>query len=432
MRVTKLHPLPEVASDCPHCREALQVGGWHIPGMRNLADLRCQVCNREFYGDLAAGQALYTPMLIEKMSGIVHDSHGVAWFADWLRDSYAERTDHPVSFKVEERLPITRPVVLLNCLDTLYGHSLLKLLNAQYYLEREVDLVLIIPSFLAWMIPEGVAQVWTVGLPLSRGTEWNDWLAHEIHRRVAAFEAASLSLALSHPKPGDYCIERFTRVQPFPLEEWEERLQRPTVTFIWRDDRVWTVSDERLIGRARKKFRRWEGHRRDSLAAQRGLIVALAVALRSEWPRLDFAIAGLSEVANDLGLPTWIEDLRRPTVDDEHERQYCQRYASSHVVIGVHGSNMLLPTAHAGSLVELIGPERWGNFTQDVLFRETGDCRETFFRYRFLPTSTRPLELAQLVSLLLRKREAFLSLMNPTNTKRCEFEPDPAKKRETE
>ncbi len=53
------------------------------------------------------------------------------------------------------------------------------------------------------------------------------------------------------------------------------------------------------------------------------------------------------------------------------------------LVIGVHGSNMLLPTAHAGSLVELIGPERWGNFTQDVLFREAGDCRETFFRYRF-------------------------------------------------
>lgn len=94
-------------------------------------------------------------------------------------------------------------------------------------------------------------------------------------------------------------------------------------------------------------------------------------------------------------------------MDDDHERRCGERYASSHIVVGVHGSNMLLPTAHAGGLVELIGPERWGNFRQDVLFRETGDRREMFFRYRFLPTSTLPLELARLIILLLRGVKVF-------------------------
>lgn len=417
MRVIKLHPLTEVEHDCPHCHEPLQVSGWHIPGMRNLADLRCEVCSLEFYGDLAAGQALYTPMLLEKKSGIVHDKHGVAWFADWLRDSYVQRTDQPVSFKVEERKPITRAVVLLNCLDTLYGHSLLKLLNTQYYLEKEVDLVLIIPSFLAWMIPEGVAQVWTVDLPLRRGTEWNDWLANEIHRRVEGFEVVSLSLALSHPKPGDYNIERFTGVKPFPLEQWNARLARPAVTFIWRDDRNWLVANDRLSAGVRQKFRRLLPHWREALVAQRRLVVSLAEALRSEWPTIDFAIAGLSEVEKNSGLPKWIEDLRSSTMDDDHERQSCKRYAASHVVIGVHGSNMLLPTAHAGGLVELIGPERWGNFTQDVLFREAGDCRETFFRYRFVPSQTSPVEVAQLVSQLLRGRESLRNLMQVGSTR---------------
>jgi hypothetical protein len=390
----------------------MEVFGWHMPGMRNLADLRCLVCHREFYGDLTAGQALYTPMLLEKKSGVVHDQHGVAWFGDWLRDSYAERMAHPVSFAVEERLPITRPVVLLNCLDTLYGHSLLKLLNAEYYLAHEVDLVLIIPSFLAWMIPEGVAQVWIVGLPLARGIEWNDWLADEIHRRVEAFGAASLSLALSHPKPGEYNIERFTRVQPFPLDQWGQRLKRPTVTFMWRDDRTWHMPENDSSDGARWKLGRLPWRRSDLLSAQGQLVVALAEALRSEWPGLDFAIAGLSEMEKDDRLPTWIEDLRSPTIDDDQERRCCARYAASHVVIGVHGSNMLLPTAHAGSLVELIGPERWGNFTQDVLFREAQDCRETFFRYRFLPTQSPPVLLAQLVNLMLRGREGFRNLMH--------------------
>jgi hypothetical protein len=82
------------------------------------------------------------------------------------------------------------------------------------------------------------------------------------------------------------------------------------------------------------------------------------------------------------------------------------------VVVGVHGSNMLLPSAHAGGVVELIGPGRWGNFTQDILFRDDGDCRETFFRYRFVDEATPPTAVAQLVNLIVTKRESFRRLTN--------------------
>ena len=85
--------------------------------------------------------------------------------------------------------------MLLNCLDTLYGHSLLKLLNAQHYLDRppDIDLIEIAPSFLARIMPDGVAQVWEVGLPLRRGTDCDEWLAREIRSRVEAFESVSLN-----------------------------------------------------------------------------------------------------------------------------------------------------------------------------------------------------------------------------------------------
>ncbi|MEK6280372.1 MAG: hypothetical protein AABN95_08470 [Acidobacteriota bacterium] len=53
---------------------------------------------------------------------------------------------------------------------------------------------------------------------------------------------------MSHPNPGDYNIGHFTGVKPFPLEQWGARLERPTVTFIWRDDRTWQ--------KARLKLRR--------------------------------------------------------------------------------------------------------------------------------------------------------------------------------
>lgn len=387
----------------------MQISGWYIPGMRNLADLRCSWCDREYYADLSAGQALYTPMLLDKKSGVVHDKLGGApWFADWLRDSYAHRMDQPVSFTVEERLPITRPVVLLNCLDTLYGHSLLKLLNAECYLARALDLILIVPSFLAWMIPAGVAQAWVVGLPLKRGTEWNDWLAREIHRRIEGFKAVSLSLALSHPHPKDFNIESFTGVRPFLMEDWEARLERPTVTFIWRDDRTWQARHDNRVS---ENIRRLTSRPINPASVQRDLVIDLAEVLRRDWPLLDFAVAGLSEV-EECELPTWIEDLRFPTLNDDIERRLCERYAASHVVVGAHGSNMLLPSAHAGSVVELIGPERWGNFLQDILVHDAQDSRDALFRYRFLPDSSSPKTVAELVTFLLKNQPAFRRLMN--------------------
>lgn len=415
MRAVELHPFTDAEHACPHCGVSLNVKGWHVPGMRNLADLLCPACGREFYGDLAAGQALYTPMLLEKETGVVHDAHSVAWFADWLRDSYARRSDEPVPFEVSELRTMTRPVVLLNCLDTLYGHSLLKLLNAQHYLERhaDVDLVVMVPSCLAWMVPDGVAQVWSIGLPLRRGTEWNEWLAREVRRRVTAFGRVSLSPALSHPRPDAYDIERFTRIEPFPLGEWDALLVRPTVTFIWRDDRPWRVPNGSSAPARRERFRRLISSSSRPGQEQTALVSELAEELRRSLPGLDFAVAGLAQEGAGGGLPEWVGDLRRPAFETAaDERALCARYAASHVVVGVHGSNLLLPSAHAGGVVELLGPERWGNFTQATLFRDSSDCRETLFRYRFVDESTSPPALARLIKLMLTGRTSFRRLMN--------------------
>jgi hypothetical protein len=409
-KMIPLHPIPEANFTCVNCHAPLKCQGWYMPGMRNLADLLCPQCGARFYADLPAGQALYTPMLLERESGTVHDFYGVEWFADWLRESFAQRTDETLPFVVQERLPITRPVVLLNCLDTLYGHSLLKLLNAQYYLDQRADLdvIVLVQPFLEWMIPDGVAEVWSVALPLRRGTEWNDWLALEIKRRIESYPIAYLSMAFSHPHPDDYEIERFTRIVPFPPHEWETRMERPTVTFIWREDRLWEETNDAASSHL-DKIKRRLNRNANSLAGQRGRVSELAKALQGELPNVDFAVAGLGE---PVDLEDGILDLRRPTVDAEVERLWCERYAASHLVVGVHGSNMLLPSAHAGGVVELIGEERWGNFLQDILFRPA-DYREMFFRYRFVPHSTTPSMLARLLTMILQKHAGLLTLMGP-------------------
>ena len=405
----RLHPIPDVDHTCPYCQVRLEVKGWYIPGMRNLADLKCLHCGREFYGDLPAGHGLYYPMLLEPDTGKVHDPHGVPWFADWLRRSYAKRSNRQMPFSVEERKPIKR-AVLLNCLDTLYGHCLLKLLNAQYYLDHKsgMDLIVLVPRFLRWLVPEGVAAIWTVDLPLYRGIEWNDWLADKLHKRIAVLDDCWLSVAFSHPHPEDFNIERFTHIIPFPIDKWEERLdQRPTVTFIWREDRLWKIEQLSLLQRVRPRL----AHSGIKLSGENAYVkrqnrymVKLAENLRLAFPKLDFAVVGIGKIGH---FPDWITDLRRMTLDESTERAWCERYACSHIVIGIHGSSMLLPSAHAGAVVELIPPKHWGNLLQDLLFHPD-DLRETMFRCRILPIATSVRDVALTVISLLRDHRSLL------------------------
>lgn len=406
----RLHPIPDVDHSCPYCQVRLEVRDWYIPGMRNLADLRCPQCYREFYSDLPAGHGLYYPMLLDRATGVVHDAHGVNWFAKWLGDSYVNRVNSPVEFTIEDFRPLKQPV-LLNCLDRLYGHCLLKLLNAQYYLDQrpDLDLIVLVPHFLRWMVPEGIASIWTVDLPLNQGIEWNDWLASEIKQRIERLEICWLSLGFSHPHPEDYDIERFTRVRPFPIDEWDIRLKQPMVTFIWREDRVW----EKLC-----RYGRWQrltrglkrklGLAQHPLHEQKQRVGALAQILPQTFPQLDFAVAGLGQPG---GLSHWITDLRTLKINKDVERVWCERCAQSHVVIGVHGSNMLLPSAHAGAVVELVPTERWGNLVQDIL-PTAGDVREVMFRYRFLPLESSVDTVAKVTVSLLRDLSKVLLNFN--------------------
>lgn len=388
--------------ECPKCGATLTANGWLITGMRNLADLRCPDCKAEFYGDLPSGQALYTPILLEKETGEIHDEYDVGWFSGWLSDAYAKRTDKPIPFEARKISKLKNKVILLNCLDKPYGDLLHKLLNAQFYIDNQPDasLIVLLPRFLEWLLPDGVAEAWIIDLPLKRGTEWNDWLAQEIGERLAPFAEIYLSVAFPHPHSDDFDIERFTRIAPFPLENLGKHQNKPVVTFIWREDRLWKTESRAKSARLENAKQRF-GFSQNPLDEQTRKVIKFAELLREKFPSVDFAVAGLGKT-NEF--PDWIADLRLLKLNDEEERAWCERYAASHVVVGVYGSNMLLPAAHAGSLIDLVGEEWWGNYLQDVLFRYT-DAREMFYRNRFVPHSTTPEHLVVLVSTILRDED---------------------------
>jgi len=400
----RLQPVSDTEFCCPICDVPLSEEDWYVPGMRMLAKMECPDCCRQFYGDLPVGHGLVYPSLINAETGEVYNRYGGDWFANWLKDSFATRRDRKVTIDKDHRQKLNNPLIL-NCLDGLYGHCLLKLLNAQYHIDKqpEQDLIVLIPSNLKWLVPEGVTAVWSFDIPPSRGKEWNDWIAREIESFLTEFDQVCASVAFSHPHPRDYDISRFSGVEPFSLDSWSKI--KPTVTYIWRNDRLWapTRSSPKIIRKVRGtlyalgKKTGWNLGRHE----QRRNVITLGKELKSLLPDIEFTVAGLSQPG---GLPDPITDLRTATPDKETEQELCKQYSQSHVVVGVHGSNMLLPSGHAGSVVELVPTTRWGNMTQDLLFEHNLESRQSIFNYRHVPITTPPKEVALIIESLISKK----------------------------
>ncbi len=403
-----------------------------MPGMRILADLRCDDCDQEYYGDLPSGHGLCFPMLLNKTTGEVWDQYQASWFASWLHVGYRDRQKTPVPFTSEEFRPIRQPIVL-NCLDAMYGHGLLKLVHAQHYLDyyQEYDLIVIVPRWLRWLVPQDVAAIWTIDLPLRQGHEWNDWIAQEIQQRLAQFDHGWLASAYAHSF-SELHVERFTQIQPFPIEEWDDQLNQLTVTFIWREDRLWVDShiqqwrDRRFPGRLGRMWKKLAAQWFPALQEQTQQVIQLAEQLRQCYPQIRFVIAGLGKAG---GLPDWITDLRTQTITEDVERSWCELYAQSQVIVGIHGSNMLLPSAHAATVIELMPNDRLGNVMQDLLLIPEAESRFAVFRYRFVPLESSPQVIAATIKSMIQTLPFAMIYLKSFQQTPCFNQPEVVTKR---
>jgi hypothetical protein len=209
------------------------------------------------------------------------------------------------------------------------------------------------------------------------------------------FDEVYVSPAYSHPNQFD--IEQFTGVSRYD----EGRESEPRITFVWREDRLWSGSHH--IARAVQKFPQLKRGLKPLIYHQRSKIIRLFRRLRESFPDHRFTVAGLGRTGS---FPAWISDERVTRFDRESELRVCEVYAASRLVIGIHGSNMLLPSAHAGMTIDLMPKDRWGNYAQDILFHET-DHRLTAYKYRFVPMESSVTLVADMAAAQLKGADHF-------------------------
>ena len=405
--------IKEKIDHCIKCgSEATSVVKNYMPGMFILNKILCLDCNSEIYVTISTSHYIDNTVIFDNNLKILHASKQQNWRVNWLLNAYRNRVSIKIKASREIFSKVVNPVVL-NCIDKLYGHCLLKLINAQYHLDciSKSSLIVIVPKFLRWMVPEGPSEIWTYDIKLKEGQVWNDWIAEDIVEKLKSHKNISISKAYSHPHPNTIDITRFTRVNPFQFDSLKEIIN-PVVTFIWREDRFWC--DTGSVGlfnnikfNILKKF-----NVLDDLKIQHFLVSKLFEAIKNIIPTVKFKIIGQG---NSYDFSNDIEDMRVIDISTQLEKDWCENYAKSHVVIGIHGSNMLLPSAHSRSTIVLNPSDRFGNIFQDNLSCEP-DPRMYAFRNRCIPCSTSVSEIAAMVkNMIFDFKKTKINFIDNTN-----------------
>jgi hypothetical protein len=387
----EIKPNIEHRSHCPYSGKVLKPvkvlwQGTHVCVVSQSPD------GGEIIEELRIGHAAKTPYQIDLAKKAIFS--GDKYAEELLAKPLLNSLKNPQTEQLEisqEIFNSYQRVIILNCVDYLYGHSLLKLLNAQRHLESNPDLglIVIVQKFLRWMVPDGVAEVWTVPISLKNGQDYYPSFAEFVEKQSQRFEEIYLSEAYSHPSRFD--ITKFTRV---PKHSFDDR-EKVQITFIWREDRLLVNS---FLFRVLRKLKLVQ----IALAIQNWKVQQLFEKIRSKLPEAKFVVAGLGTKTK---FPKWIEDCRVEKFNETTEKETCQIYSESRLVIGLHGSNMLLPSGLAGMTLDLI-ETRWGNFAQDVLYQETNP-RLASFRYRYLPSQVSPDILANIAAQMIETQSDF-------------------------
>ena len=369
-------------------------------GAQSLADCRCGICGTEFYDLLPTAHGLHFSVSFSKNGKFSRfPEQARLWLAEPLIDAVLRHKTVKYPIRSEVFLK-TNNAVLLNCLDSCYGHVFLKLLNAQFHLENKENLILLIPASFRWLVPDGVAEVWSAEAPLSAFGKQIKGLDEFIKIQSLRFELLVLSQAYIHPESTLIRFELFLREKKFDLKEFTEK--RPTVCFVVREDRLWLGSALwDFFHRAVKKLR-LHALLPVFLRRQRSLYRRTVSRIREKIPECRFIVTGVGQRAN---YSMFAEDVRSNSPDERIERIWCTLYAQTHVVVGVHGSGILIPTALSAGFLEILPRHKIDHLTEDVVLNYKN--RYSHFLGRYVDEFSKPSLIARHAVSMIKNFDFF-------------------------
>lgn len=348
----KIYPNIDYSIKCPVCKIKMKNLEFVCNGIRNLSKCFCQVCKDEYFVDLPSGQSLYTPMSVNVRTKAVYGDSQPEWYKDPLVNGLNNKIYDMVKITKKTSYD-SKSLILFNCLDYLFGHSLLKIFNLY---SNEIDFKncwVIAPMKFKKYIPKSIGKVWLVDIEIKKLSQWYENINQQINAELPKYESVFLAELQSHPEfKNDIFFEKSSL--PVYQEKKEKR-----ITLVYREDRTW--GNGKLI--------------------QYLNLIRLIFIIKSRFKDYHISITGFGRSFSFFNL---VDDLRVDVdVDEAPEDKWIKAWNESICVIGVHGSNLLLPSIYSYSVIELLPFDRFGNLLQDYFFSNQS-VRESMFKYRIV------------------------------------------------
>ncbi len=353
--VIPIYPKLVATATCVKCKSAeVDINDIIFENIHVLLDCKCRNCSTEFYETLPIGHDAQTPIAFSKDGALQRFNESARiWLAKPLIDAVLLSDNLEVPITKKNLNALKERVVLLNCLDDCFGHSYVKILNSLELLKTFPDrsLVLIITSNFEWLVPKGVDELWIVPGRMREMRKRVVTLQSFVKTQLKDIKQLDLSGAKVYHDLAKIDSEPFLKTKSFDIKKFDELPH--TVTFVLRNDRYWHASKlDDFMNRVlislgiQKLFRSYFLWRQNRLVQK--------------------TIKKIKNISINIIGPNY------EGVTSELEKQWCEIYSKSHIVIGVHGSNMLIPTSLAAGFIEILPGHKIAHLGEDIVLRHEG------------------------------------------------------------
>ncbi|MDO6439155.1 hypothetical protein Q4534_17165 [Cyclobacterium sp. 1_MG-2023] len=403
---------PEIGqseSQCPRCGVlGLSNGTLYFQGTHCLTSHICSDCSLEFYATLPIGHAILFPVTFSRDGK--HQKFNQKE-GSWMAEPLINSIQNPPIKEVPIQLIQTSSggdLLLVNCLDSCFGHVFTKIYNV-YLLKKHFPkktLGVLLPERCRWLISDKEVEIWSVDLPLENIGEGVQGLDSWVKQQFKRFHSVALSVVPVHIDQEQLDFKEILGVKPFELEEFD-RLPLQ-LTFIWRSDRFWLNSKGLdLLHKASIKynFQNWV---EDILQHRQGsLLRRLVNRVRKSFPNVAFYVTGIGRNGK---FPHGCHDERVEKMQESIERKWNEVYRRSHLVLGVHGSHMLIPTALSAGFIEILPRHKIDHLTEDIA--QSHNSRLSHFLGRYMDEYATPELISKHVVSMVKKFDFIKSNMD--------------------
>jgi len=339
---------------CKNCDMKLDIDDFFIGGWRSVFQGRCTSCFKEYIFDMPVFTGIPYPSYFD-----IQKKRNVNIIPKWwnepflhIQEEIKKNTKNVILDVIFEKK--NEELIIINACDFVFGHSIMKIEHLTHYLKnedyKEYDILIIIPKQIDYLIPDSykISKI-IVNNSFSDSKKFYREIDLRVKMILKNYEKVQYSM-LPYPEPKHLRLSLLNMQQ----KKFVDVIKK--IVIVYRRDRT--------IGR-------------NSIAQFIFYSRLIKKILKIE--KINIYIIGEKDQYQYRN----IIDKRTYQFTNELDIEW-NKICSGAITIGVHGSNMLLPSLCSSYNIEVLPRNKLYNFGQASMFSDTLSALETINKYRFV------------------------------------------------